>query len=162
MAKWLSEMAKRGLGLKPGEFLKCVLDIVKKDKRKTPFKDDCPSYDWYYAFMTRNCHIVGPRKEVCLEYCRAKLTAEALDKWYADYKEFLVGNDLIDKLTQIWNAVESDFVMGSKAGRIIGPAKSTYQVPHMTGFIKQGSLHCHVLLSSGWNSYATISGIPWP
>jgi hypothetical protein len=79
MASYLSEMAERGMGLMPNEFLDFVESVVKREKRKTPFKDSRPSYDWYYKFMERNSHIVKRRKETPLEACRAKLTKEKTD-----------------------------------------------------------------------------------
>jgi hypothetical protein len=43
MANYLSEMAERGMGLMPNEFLDFVESVVKREKRKTPFKDNRPS-----------------------------------------------------------------------------------------------------------------------
>ncbi|KAJ8304425.1 hypothetical protein KUTeg_018008 [Tegillarca granosa] len=56
-AMYLSEMAKRGMGLRP----------VRKENRKTPFTNDRPSYEWYKKFMNRNKDTVGLRKEILLE-----------------------------------------------------------------------------------------------
>jgi len=64
MAKWLSEMAQRGMGLAPSDFLDFVQDIIKKEKRKTVFKNDKPSYTWYYNFMAGNSHIVEKRRVI--------------------------------------------------------------------------------------------------
>jgi hypothetical protein len=137
MAKWLREMAERGMGLKPGEFLDFVQTIVQKEKRSTPFKENRPSHDWYYAFMRRNSHIVQMRKETPLESCRAKLTKDKTDKWYGDFRDFLVRVDLICKPSRIWNADETGFCMGSSASKqkVIGPTRKDQsdQVPHISG-----------------------------
>lgn len=45
MAKYLSEMAQRGMGLRPTEFLDFVENIMKNDKRRKTFKDGRPSWD---------------------------------------------------------------------------------------------------------------------
>ena len=50
-------MAQRGFGLRMCEFLDFVQDTVKREKRKTPFKDGRPGKKWYYAFLNRNRHI---------------------------------------------------------------------------------------------------------
>ena len=81
MAKWLKEMSERGMGLKPYEFMDFVQEFVKKDKRKTPFKDGRPGYDWYYAFLKRNENIVELRNETPLESCRAKLSKVYHNCW---------------------------------------------------------------------------------
>jgi hypothetical protein len=78
-ADYLSEMAKRGMGLRPGEFLDVVQDIVLKERRKTPFTNGRPSYDWYRNFMARHKNILSVRHEVLLETSRAKLTKTKLD-----------------------------------------------------------------------------------
>ncbi|KAH3820405.1 hypothetical protein DPMN_122151 [Dreissena polymorpha] len=57
MASWLSEMAQRGMGLRTCEFLDFVQDVVKREKRKTPFTDGRPGYSWYIAFMNRNSNL---------------------------------------------------------------------------------------------------------
>lgn len=82
-AEYLSEMAKRGMGLRPGEFLDKVQEIVLKEGRKTPFKNGRPSYDWYRRFMNRHKNILGVRQESLLESSRAKLTKAKLDDWYS-------------------------------------------------------------------------------
>ena len=135
MATWLAEMARRGMGLQPHEFMDMIGRIVTEEKRVTPFKDGRPGYSWYYAFMARNDHIVGRRKEVPLEYSRSRLTKEQMDRWYHDYREFLVTKQLLDKPASIWNADECGFTMGSKAGTVIGPVRTqkSFQVPHVTG-----------------------------
>jgi len=132
MAKWLSEMAERGMGLKPGEFLDFVEAIVRKENRSTPFKDMRPGHDWYYGFMARNAHIVQPRTETPLEMCRAKLTKTKTDQWYSKFRDFLIKKDLIEKPTRIWNADETGFSMGSILGKVIGPTRKG-QVPHISG-----------------------------
>ena len=42
---------------------------------------------------------------------------------------------LMDKAHRVWNADETGFSMGSKAGKVVGPAKTVYKpdVPHITG-----------------------------
>ena len=132
MAKWLSEMAMRGMGLTPKEFLEFVQRIVTKEKRKTPFRNNLPSYDWYYSFMARNYQIVSIRSETSLELSRSKLTRHDVDNWYCDFRDFLTAKGLIDKPGQIWNADETGFTMGSKAGKVIGPSNRAAPVPHVT------------------------------
>lgn len=126
MAKYLSEMAQRGMGLRPTEFLDFVENIMKNDKRRKTFKDGRPSWDWYYAFMKRNKHIVQKRKETPLEISRAKVTTEEVDGWFHNYRMFMSDNHLMDKPERVYNADETGFTMGSKYGEVIGPAKKVH------------------------------------
>ncbi|WAQ98492.1 JERKL-like protein [Mya arenaria] len=130
-AVWLSEMALRGMGLRPCEFLDFIQSIVVKEQRKTPFKDDRPGFGWYTSFMSRNKHLVSLKPETQLELCRSKVTKDRTDKWYACFKGFLIRKNLIDKPSRIWNADETGFSMGSNKSKVIGPARVS-RVPHIT------------------------------
>ena len=133
MAVWLSEMAERGLGLRPCEFLDFVKEIVIKEKRKTPFTDCRPGFGWYVAFKNRNSHIITTKPETALELNRAKVTKDVTDRWYSDFRTFLISKQLLNKPSRIWNADESGFNMGSNKSKVIGPARSTKShVPHVT------------------------------
>ena len=90
-------MVERGIGLNPGEFLDFIQVIAVKEKRSTTFKDGRPGHDCYYGFMARNCHMVQSRKETPLKVCRAKLTKDKTDRWYVNFRDFLISKDLINK-----------------------------------------------------------------
>lgn len=130
-ANWLSEMALRGMGLRPCEFLDFIQALVKKDKRKTPFTDDRPGFGWYTSFMLRNKSKISLKPETALELCRSKVTKDTTDKWYSSFRDFLIKKNLIDKPSKIWNADETGFNMGSNKSKVIGPSRVT-RVPHVT------------------------------
>ncbi|WAQ95791.1 hypothetical protein MAR_028481, partial [Mya arenaria] len=94
LAQYLSEIAKRGMGLRLCEFLDLMQDIIRKENRKTPFTNDRPSYEWY------------KKKEVLLEASRSRLTSERFDKWYSNFRDFLAEKDLLNKPERIWNVDE--------------------------------------------------------
>ncbi|KAH3711978.1 hypothetical protein DPMN_071655 [Dreissena polymorpha] len=58
-----------------------------------------------------------------------------MDKWDSNFRDFLAERDLLNKPEKIWNADETGFQMGSKAGYVIGPSEEKFptQVPHMSG-----------------------------
>jgi hypothetical protein len=134
-ATYLSEMALRGMGLTPGEFLDLIQTYLRREKRTNPFTDDRPGYGWYYAFMARNAAVLETRKEVPLEASRAKVTPHAVDLWFEEFAAFLSSKHLLDKPQRIWNADESGFSMGSKPGSVIGPnrASNPEPIPHLSG-----------------------------
>ena len=51
LAKYISEMAIRGMGFYPGEILDLVQSFLKKEKRPNPFKDDRPGYRWLHDMV---------------------------------------------------------------------------------------------------------------
>ena len=130
-ANWLSEMALRGMGLRPCEFLDFIQGLVKKEQRKTPFNDGRPGFGWYTSFMSRNKSLVSLKPETQLELCRSKVTKDKTDRWYSSFRDFLISKNLIDKPSRIWNADETGFNMGSNKSKVIGPARVT-RVPHVT------------------------------
>jgi hypothetical protein len=130
-AHWLSEMALRGMGLRPCEFLDFIEGLVKKEHRKTPFNDGRPGFGWYTAFMSRNKSIVSLKPETQLELCRSKVTKDITDKWYSSFRDFLICKNIIDKPSRIWNADETGFNMGSNKSKVIEPARVA-RVPHVT------------------------------
>ena len=110
-----------------------------QEKRKTVFKNDIPSYTWYYNFMARNSHIVEKRKESSLENSRAKVTSKQLDEWFNNYKKFVSQLHLLDQPQRIYKADESGFSMGSKPSSVIGPTKKNCpsNPPHLCGQTKK-------------------------
>ena len=58
-----------------------------------------------------------------------------MDAWFERYKVILSERDMLDKPHEIWNADETGFTTGSKAGKVIGPYRSNYShdIPHVSG-----------------------------
>jgi len=85
--------------------------------------------------MSRYNTILEKRKESPLESSRSKVTPEKMDTWFEKYRKFLSDLELMDKPHRIWNADETGFSMGSKAGNVIGPSKSLHpgNIPHTSG-----------------------------
>lgn len=132
MALCLSEMAQKGMGLRTCEFLDFVQDIVKKENRKTPFKNGRPGNQWYAAFKNRNSHIIDKRTETPLELKRSKVAMDVTDKGYSGYRDFLISIRCLDKPSRIWNADVTGFNMGSNKAKVIGPSRRNVAVPHIT------------------------------
>ena len=90
IAEYLSEMAMRGMGLRPADVMKLVQNFVIREKRKTPFKNNRPGYTWYYGFISRHAQKIQMRKETLLETSRSKVTHVSMDKWFTDYRAFSI------------------------------------------------------------------------
>ena len=93
--------------------------MIREEKRSVPFKDDRPGYEWYYAFLARNPHLVDTMSETPLEISRAKLTTPQMDNWYRGFRDFLSSLNLLNSPRY-------------KATKVIGPLTAT-SVPHVTG-----------------------------
>ena len=84
--------------------------------------------------MNRNSHIVSNRIETPLELKRSKVTKEKkTDKWYIDFRDFLIKINLIDEPSRIWNADETGFNMSSNKCKVIGPSRKDKNVSLISG-----------------------------
>ncbi|WAR09937.1 LOW QUALITY PROTEIN: hypothetical protein MAR_035013 [Mya arenaria] len=102
MTNWLSKVAQRGMGLRM-----CGV-LIKREKRKVPFKGRRPGKKWYYSFMSRNSHIISTRYETDLEMKRSKVTKEKTDQKYNNFRDFV------------------------NKGKVIGPTRQDLGVPRKT------------------------------
>ena len=99
IARWLCTIATRRMGLKPEELLDFIKGVVDREGRITPFTDGRPGYAWYRSFMARKVCTVGMRREMLLEFSRARLLPKDMDTWYRNYREFLITGNLLDSRT---------------------------------------------------------------
>jgi hypothetical protein len=57
IVEWLINMAKIGYGQTRQQLLSAVKKVMDQDGRQTPFKNNLPGKDWFYAFMKRHPEI---------------------------------------------------------------------------------------------------------
>lgn len=90
-----------------------------------------PGKDWWHAFLKRHPQL-SLRTPQALQKCRAKAcTPEAMNKWYRDYEQFLIENNLLDKPSRIWNCDESGFALSPRSSKVLAP-RGTKHVYHST------------------------------
>lgn len=128
LVEWLINMAKIGYGQTRQQLLLTVKKILDHDGRKTPFKNNLPGKDWFYAFLKRHPEITNrtPQK---LGKERAKITWQKIVWWFQDFAKFLTENtkegvDIMKDPSRIYNADESGFPQDPKSGRILAPKGS--------------------------------------
>lgn len=114
---------------KPGNnyspLLKKVLD---QDGRQTPFKNNLPGKDWFYAFMKRHPEI-APRTPQKLGKERAAISWQKIVWWFEDLAKYLNDNyaegiDILKDPSRVFNADESGFPQDPKSGKILAPRGS--------------------------------------
>ena len=66
LADYLSEMAKRGMGLRPGEFLDLIQEVVHKEKHHSVTTDHHMN-QWYKKLIERNNYIIGSSRTSLLK-----------------------------------------------------------------------------------------------
>ena len=129
LADWAVEMSRIGYGQTRRQICEIVMKLIEKDHRPSPFKDNRPGKDWWYSFLKRN-EGLSLRTASSLELPRASAcTNEALLKWYTEFEQFLISNNLINKAGRIWNCDESGFPLAPKGGKVLAPrgTKTVYR-----------------------------------
>jgi hypothetical protein len=132
LAKWCVDMAAIGYGRTRNELLDMVKKILDSEGRSSPFTNNRPGKDWYYAFLRRNPSI-SERTPMQLGKERARIQPAQVSKWFDDFHNYVNNIDaqLLQDPSRIYNADESGFSLCPKSGRVIAP-KGTPTVYNFT------------------------------
>ena len=131
LCEWLLDMSRIGYG-RTTEKLKLVVKkkFLDKDGRPNPFRDNTPGYDWFTAFMKQHPEL-SIRQSESLPVSRAKGCSKVeLDRWFADFYDFLVEHGLLNKPECKWNTDESGIPLRYATGQVLAPrgARSVYSI----------------------------------
>ena len=99
-------------------------EILKKDGRPNPFKNDRPGDKWWKLFVKHHpmLSLQTPKQ---LQLSRARCcTPEYLQHWFIEFEQFLVTHDIKDQPSQIWNADEAGFPLCPTTGKVIAMRNS--------------------------------------
>ena len=97
LADWLRDMSKIGYGRSTDELKVAVKQILDKDGRPNPFRDNSPGYAWFKGFMRRHPEI-SVRQAESLPVNRAKgCSPKVLDRWFEEFTEFIKEHNLLNK-----------------------------------------------------------------
>ena len=116
-------MASIGYPISREELLNEVKKIIDIDGRSTPFKNNKPGKDWYYAF--KKCHPeLSERFAMMLGHQRAFVNMEMINTWCSNLFKFLQDEvtgyeDMIQDPRRIFKADESGFPLCFKTGKVL-------------------------------------------
>ena len=112
LVSYALHMAEIGYGRSRDQI--SVREIIERDHRPNPFKNNTPGRKWWTLFKKRHPKI-ALRSPEHLQMCRIRCyTTEAISEWFFEFDQFLQKYDVKDKPTRIWNADESGFSLCSK------------------------------------------------
>lgn len=122
------QYGKIGYGQTRQELLSAVKKILDQDGRQTPFKNNLPGKDWFYAFMKRHPEI-APRTPQKLGKERAVISWQKIVWWFEDLAKYLNDNYaegiyILKDPSRVYNADE--FTQDPKSGKILAPRGSKY------------------------------------
>lgn len=159
LVKWIVDMSEIGYGQCRQQVCLMVKKILDRDHRANPFPDNMPGKDWWHGFLRRNPQL-SIRTPQALQICRAKACSpETMNKWYADYEQFLLVNDLLDKPSRIWNCDESGFAMCPRSNKVLAP-RGTKNVYYATSSDK-GQITTLACISAAGDTIHPYAHISW-
>ncbi|CAF1539086.1 unnamed protein product [Adineta ricciae] len=91
------------------DVLKYASEFVEIMHLESRFKNDQPTREWYYTFITRWKTKLNVMTSRILEKARADVTVSTVDGWFAKLYSILAKYDLFNKPEQIFNCDESGF-----------------------------------------------------
>ena len=124
LVEYVLHMSRIGYGRTKEQLQDIVQEILKKDGRPNPFKNDRPGDKWWKLFVKRH-PMLSLRKPEQLQLSRARCcTPENIQHWIVEFEQFLVTHDLKDRPAQIWNADEAGFPLCPSTGKVIAMRNS--------------------------------------
>ncbi|XP_053698352.1 uncharacterized protein LOC128745334 [Sabethes cyaneus] len=114
ISAWLHETAKRGFPCTPRALFSTVKAFLDSAGRKTPFKDNLPSYTWLESFMKRCSDEARQfiRKPDAVARAAAHVSKQDIVSWFKGTASYLEEKQLSDILIdprRILSAAETSF-----------------------------------------------------
>lgn len=147
IAKWAIKCSQRGYPRTSQDIRLAAQRILVKFPRKTPFKNNLPSYDWFKSFLNRNTS-VKVRKPEALSTASTNVTEADIRKWWNTIDHYLKQNNLIEIMTdssRIANCDESFFEFNPKPGKVLVERESKNSYLSQNGGNKVGCTVLHTV-----------------
>lgn len=116
-------MAKKGFPINRNNLAHTVHDIISKDERPTPFKDNLPGRAWKEGFLKRHKDI-SQRNSENIDIARSRVTEKDIRNWHSGLHDYLEAENALDILNdpdRINNCDEAGFQTNPSSGIILGP-----------------------------------------
>lgn len=97
VANWILAKAKLGFPMHPSTVMDAVQNILKGASRPNKFTDDRPGKKWLKLFLQRHPNIAKRNTEI-ISKSRASVTEEAIREWFAELRQFLKNDNLLDTI----------------------------------------------------------------
>ena len=155
-------MVEWGYGIGRSEVTALVQSYCKAEKRKNPFCDGVPGYDWWCGFRKRH-PCLTERTPQALQIHRAKAaTPEKINHWFNQtLYPVLKQLGLEDHPHQIFNVDESGFPLAGRPGKILAPRGMKSPQSLIIMWIRKGKHYSPMLCFCFWAVHSSIHNIYW-
>ncbi|CAI2200149.1 7254_t:CDS:1, partial [Funneliformis geosporum] len=132
-------MQKLGFGLTRQGVNHCIIEIMRINKRKHPFSENGPGYDWWKRFMRDHSELSIRIPQELSEARAQRANATIVKDHFDKLKQIIYENSLT--AIQIWNMDETGFVIVPKSEKVLARrgARQVHKVSH-------GNSHEHISL----------------
>nr|CAI5852989.1 unnamed protein product [Callosobruchus analis] len=136
LIKWIFECHRKGFPRRIDDVQVSVQQLIKKDKRETPFKDGRPGKGWYKAFLRRHPEIVERTTEA-VTAASAPISEKDIRKWFDFIESYLIEENyrqILNDASRVYNGDETNFLLCPKNKKVLAPkgSKNVLEVDHGT------------------------------
>jgi hypothetical protein len=119
LANYLIQMSEMGFGLSRDTVMRLAYNIVERDKRKHPFKDEKAGRAWFDGFRQRHPRLTI-RSPQPLSYCRAVCAnADTVNDFFGKLGSIYGRLNLISKPMQVYNCDETGISIVHRLGKVV-------------------------------------------
>nr|CAI5827091.1 unnamed protein product [Callosobruchus analis] len=116
-------LIKKGFPRRIDDVQASVQQLIKKDKRETPFKDGRPGKGWYKAFLRRHPEIVERTTEA-VTAASAPISEKDIRKWFDFIESYLIEENyrqILNDASRVYNGDETNFLLCPKNKKVLAP-----------------------------------------
>ncbi|XP_053392934.1 uncharacterized protein LOC128555225 [Mercenaria mercenaria] len=140
LCDYIKLMASIGYPVTRDELLTEVKKVIDLDGRNTPFRNNKPGKDWFYAFRRRHPDL-SERSAMCLGHHRAVVNMAMIQGWFDGLVEHLQSEvqdyqSLLKDPRRLFNCDESGFPLCLKTGKVLAE-RGARHVYHVSSSNKQ-------------------------
>nr|CAH7742610.1 unnamed protein product [Callosobruchus chinensis] len=136
LIKWIFECHRKGFPRRIDDVQASVQQLIKKDRRETPFKDGRPGKGWYKAFLRRHPEIVERTTEA-VTAASAPISEKDIRKWFEFIESYHIEENyrqILNDASRVYNGDETNFLLCPKNKKVLAPkgSKNVLEVDHGT------------------------------
>lgn len=132
LVRWIFECHRKGFPRRIDDIQSSVQELIRKDKRKTPFKNEMPGKGWYKAFLRRHPEVTERTSEA-VTAASSPISEKDIRKWFSFIDSYFNEEgykEVFNNPSRIFNGDETNFLLCPKNKKVLAPkgCKNIYEI----------------------------------